>query len=373
MAIAQVSMDVRACFSPDYKTARSRFLDKATSAGGAIRSYDNPNKGPSGEDLATDVAWFGPHDARNVLVLVSSTHGVEGFCGSGAQLDWLATNGPEGLPSGLGVMVVHAINPHGFAWLRRTTEEGVDLNRNCISFGGSLPANDGYDELASAFVPASLDEATLNDARARREAYREKHGRVAFEQARSSGQYTHPEGIFFGGTGPTWSLKTLEQICTDYDLSSREGVAVIDYHTGLGSHGYGEPICGHRPGESGQARCRAWYGHSLGEPLLGKSSSLPIAGLTQYAWARCVGGDKLTFIALEFGTYDAEVGADALRDDHWLHAYGTVDWASEETQRIKTNLRRFYHPDTQDWCELVLFRSRQVISQAVTGLCSTSL
>ena len=39
--------------------------------------------------------------------------------------------GVEGLVGpDLAVMMVHAINPYGFAWLRRTTEEGVDLNRN---------------------------------------------------------------------------------------------------------------------------------------------------------------------------------------------------------------------------------------------------
>ena len=92
--ILGVTMDADACFSPDYATARAKFLDRATAAGGTLRSYANPNRGPKGEDLATDTAWFGPEDAAKVLVLNSATHGVEGFCGSGASLDWLAMNGP---------------------------------------------------------------------------------------------------------------------------------------------------------------------------------------------------------------------------------------------------------------------------------------
>jgi hypothetical protein len=366
--IAGIEMDVGACFSEDYLTARTKFRDEAAQAGGVLFVYENPNKGPHGEALTVDLAWFGPKDASKVLVLVSATHGVEGFCGSGAQLDWIRI-GRAGLDQAdTAILLVHALNPHGFAWLRRTTEEGVDLNRNCIPFEKGLPENEGYSALADAFLPRTLDADALQAASAKLDAYRAEHGKLAFDMARSSGQYTHPEGFFYGGTHPTWALQTLYRICDDFHLSDRRSIAIIDYHTGLGSFGYGEPICGHRPGESGQARCRAWYGMSLGEPLRGRSSSVPIAGLTQYAWARKIGEHKLTFVALEFGTFDLESGARALRDDHWLHAYGTVEWASVQTQAIKKALRRFYHPNTTDWKELVLMRSRQVISQALQGL-----
>jgi hypothetical protein len=363
-----IDMDDRACFSLDYDAARRRILAEADRAGGRCVTYAHPQKGPNGGDLAADALWFGADGAEDVLVLVSATHGVEGFCGSGAQMDWIMAGGPRFLRPGMAVLLVHALNPHGFAWLRRTTEDGVDLNRNCIDFSRPLPANEGYAALASAFVPVSLDEATLAEAARRIAEFRGAFGETAFETARSTGQYTHPEGIFYGGTGPTWSLRTLQRIAEDFRLSARRQVAVIDYHTGLGPFGYGEPICGHRPGESGQARCRAWYGASLGEPLLGTSSSLPIAGLTQYAWAKSVGADRLTFVALEFGTFSADEGAAALRDDHWLHAQGKVDWASGRTRAIKAALRRFYHPDTEDWRRMVLLRSRLAISQAFDGL-----
>ncbi len=361
-------IDVEACFSADYRAARERFLRCANTAGGQFTTYTNPFEGPDGETLATDAAWFGPADAERVLVLVSATHGVEGFCGSGAQLDWIGIGGAARLPENTAALLVHAINPHGFAWLRRTTEEGVDLNRNGIVFTDTLPANDGYAELAEAFVPRELSELAWSEADAVLHRWREAHGPRAFEQARSGGQYTHPEGIFYGGTGPAWSMRTLGGICRQFRLGERQAVAIIDYHTGLGPHGHGEPICGHRPGESGQARCRAWYGDSLGEPLLGTSSSLPIAGLSQYAWARHVGQDRLTFIALEFGTYDVESGARALRADHVLHRSSAVDWQDDACRQVKSALRRFYHPDTIAWKQLVLFRSRQVISQALAGL-----
>ena len=356
------------CFAEDYRSARDVFVRVASAAGGRMGFYSNPHRGPYGETLTTDTAWFGPQDAGNVLVLVSATHGVEGFCGSAAQLDWIMTGGPAALPIDTAALLVHALNPHGFAWLRRTTEEGIDLNRNGLVFEAGVPENAGYVDLAEAFVPRDLDEATLAAADAALAAWRDAHGDHAYQFARSTGQYSHPEGIFYGGTEPARAIRTLISICQDYRLSSRRSVAVIDYHTGLGAHGSGEPICGHRPGESGQARCRAWYGESLGEPLLGTSSSLPIPGLTQYVWARHVGDDRLTFIALEYGTYDAETGARALRLDHVLHRAPDVNWQDHIVQKIKRDLRKFYYPDTTCWQELVLFRSRQVISQAMAGM-----
>jgi hypothetical protein len=363
-----VSMDVAVCFSEDYASARERFWTAAEAAGASPERYDNPKYGPRGEALSTDAAWLGSPNASRVLVLVSATHGVEGFCGSAAEIDWLTQGGPESLPADTAALLVHAINPYGFAWLRRTTEEGVDLNRNCILFDGPLPDNPGYRELASAFVPRALDAATLAEADARLKAYEDKHGRFAYDMARSSGQYTNPEGIFYGGTAPTWALRTIEAICDDYRLGQRRGVAVIDYHTGLGPFGHGEPIVGHGPGTPGQARCRAWYGGSLTEPLLGTSSSVPIAGLTQYAWERKIGAERLTFIALEYGTLRPEVGTAALRAEHWLHAQGEVDWTCVETQRIKSALRDFYDPGTVHWREAVLLRSRHVLAQATAGL-----
>ena len=117
-------------FSSDYADARRRFQAAASAIGAPVRSYENPNRGPAGEVLATDCAWIGPEDAGRVLMLLSATHGVEGFCGSGCQIDWMS--GDRRLPDDTAALVVHAINPHGFAWIRRVTEEGCDLNRNYI-------------------------------------------------------------------------------------------------------------------------------------------------------------------------------------------------------------------------------------------------
>ena len=158
------------------------------------------------------------------------------------------------------MLFIHAINPFGFSWCRRVTEEGCDLNRNYLDFSEPLPENQGHDELVDFFVPASLDSVTMNRAEMEIKRYRDKNGEETFQRARKSGQYKHPHSMFFGGFEPTWARKTLENIIRDYNLPQADFVAVVDYHTGLGPFGYGEPISAHLPQTSGSEWVSRVYG-----------------------------------------------------------------------------------------------------------------
>jgi predicted deacylase len=354
-----------AAFAGSYAAARAAFAQAAVGAGAIVEGHAHPLAGPEGEPLSTDTAWLGPVDAGRVLVLQSAMHGVEGFCGSAAQTDFLKH--PPRLPADTAVLAIHAINPHGFAWLRRVTEDGVDLNRNFVDFAAPLPANPGYDELHEAIVPADLAPASIAAADARLAAFATAHGREAFERALSGGQYRHPHGLFYGGTAPTWSRRTTEAIVAAHGLGQRHCVGVLDFHTGLGPFAYGEPICDHAPGSPGVARARAWYGASLTEPALGTSSSVAKFGLSDYGWQDLV-GESLVYVALEFGSYDFAAMIAALRADHWLHARGAVDWQDARAQAIKAAMRRHFCPESADWRQAVLFRARQCIVQALAGL-----
>src|SRR5262249_31179304 len=146
-------------FSASYGEAREKFRAAATQSGGQLESFPHPERGPDGSELSTDIAWFGPRDASSVLVTISGTHGVEGFAGSGAQVEWLMRKEPTRLPKGVAALLVHAINPYGFSWLRRVTHENIDLNRNWIDFGQPLPENADYDELATTVCPTEWTDA----------------------------------------------------------------------------------------------------------------------------------------------------------------------------------------------------------------------
>src|SRR3954462_8585860 len=175
-------VSISSCFSESYAEERAKFCRAAAEAGGAIRSWLNPNaRGPGGERLYLDTARFGPADAPNMLVLISSTHGVEGHCGSGAQIAWLATGGPAKLPKDTGALLVHAINPYGFAWTRRVNEDNVDLNRNFVDHDKGYPKNDGYLALADAILPQMWAKDELQSTQRVLDAYAQKNGAFALQ------------------------------------------------------------------------------------------------------------------------------------------------------------------------------------------------
>ena len=118
-------MAIADCFSQSYAEARPKFLAAARAAGLAVRSHEHPNRGRDDEPVAMDVVRLGPSDAPGLLVITSACHGVEGFCGSGVQVSLLG-DAPFIAAverSGCSVLMIHALNPYGFSWWRRTTQE----------------------------------------------------------------------------------------------------------------------------------------------------------------------------------------------------------------------------------------------------------
>jgi Protein of unknown function (DUF2817) len=361
--IDQPAFDL-SCFAADHVEARSKLLGAAESVGALLARYENPSKGPHGEDLFLDTVWLGTKDAGRVLVTVSGTHGPEGFCGSACQVDWLSNFGTP--PKGIALLFIHALNPFGFAWLRRQTEENVDLNRNHVDFSKPLPTNLGYVELADAFVPPALSGPLFEAAEAKIAGYVEKHGLKAMRVARAGGQYTHPDGIFFGGVGPTWSRRTMELIVRYFRMAERDLICLIDYHTGLGPYGYGEFIINDARGSTGGTLANRWFGDSVTNHQLGTTSASAQQGFVADGW-KAVLGEKLVAGTLEFGCYASATTHEALREEHW-HYVNSFAWDDPATRKAKAKIRRAFYPDKDDWKEMILFRSRQVLRQAIKGL-----
>lgn len=361
------------CFAQDYQKARQNFLRAVNAIQMAPnhRALSYAGQGPHGESLHTDTLWLGKPEARRVVVLISGTHGVEGFAGSAIQIDLLQRlKFNAGWPEDFAFLLIHALNPYGFAWLRRCNEDGIDLNRNFVDFTQTLPHNAGHAAIADAIIPPGSDWEAANR---RLMAFHHQHGQRAYELAVSGGQYTDAQGMFFGGTRPSQARLHIEALMEAYRLSERQ-LAVIDIHTGLGPFGYGEIICDHAPGTVGVDVARHWFGDAVTLPADGSSTSVPKHGLLDYAWHAIMnqqpGSQPGCFVTLEFGTYSIENMFEALRHDHWLHARGPVDWQHPDTQRIKAGIRKQFYPDTQAWQAMVLFQGRQTIEMAIRGLLS---
>ena len=356
-------------FSQNYQQARSNFLDAAQLAGLTVDSYAHPHKGAAGEPLYMDVALHGDPDSQSLLILTSACHGVEGFCGSGAQIaalrdpDWMAAI----RDSGIAVLVIHALNPYGFSHLRRVTNEGVDLNRNFHSFKDALPSNAQYQQLHAWLIPDHWPPSTAVVQSLR--DFEVTHPVGAFQSAVTRGQHTHPDGLFYGGMSPTWSNQTLRQVLRKYGQRCTQ-LGWIDYHTGLGPRGFAERIFAGPDDAAAFTRAKAWWGSDGATPITsvydGSSSSAFLTGLMWSAAVEECPQAQYTGIAMEYGTVPTSKVIDALRADHWLQIHPEASPALR--QSIKKDIRDAFYCDADDWKLMVLAQSRAALEQAILGL-----
>ncbi len=359
-------MDAPGCFAQSYAQARGRFLAAAEAAGLEVHSRVHPMLGRDGETLALDVARFGAPDAAALLIVSSGCHGVEGFCGSAIQLALLGDAGFHAAAHGAGVAVLylHALNPYGFSWWRRTTHENVDLNRNFHDFRRPLPKNEGYDRLAHAIVPPTWPPPP--QAQAALAAYAAAHGERALQAAITAGQHDHPDGLFYGGRDPTWSHVTLRHVLQEQAGRCRR-LGWIDLHTGLGPSGHGERIFAGGADPAAFARARAWWGDGVTSTADGTSTSAPLTGVMWVAAAEECPQAEITAIALEFGTVPLAEVLDALRADQWLENHPEADDPGLR-RSIKQRLRDAFYVDTDDWKRRVVEQGLEAARQAVAGL-----
>ena len=93
------------------------------------------------------------------------------------------------------------------------TEDNVDLNRNFVDHDKAYPKNEGYLAMADAVLPQRMERRLAwPRPNGRSRAYAQNHGAFGLQGAMSGGQYTHADGIFFGGNKPTWSNRTMRAI-----------------------------------------------------------------------------------------------------------------------------------------------------------------
>ncbi|AKJ27073.1 M14 family metallopeptidase [Caldimonas brevitalea] len=354
-----------AAFSQSYVEARNKFLVAAQAAGLEVRSYVHPLQGRDGETLAMDVARFGPDDASSMLLLSSGTHGVEGFCGSGVQVALLSDPAFHRAAdaAGVAVLYIHALNPYGFSWWRRTTHENVDLNRNFHDFSQPLPTNPGYDEIAHALVlphwpPKPEDEAVL-------QAYVARHGYKGLQQAVTGGQYKHPQGLYYGGTSPTWSNQTLRYVLQHHGQRCNR-LGWIDLHSGLGPNGVGERIFFGPEDGSAVARARAWWGPQVTAIHEGGASAARLEGLMYKCACEECPQAEYTGIVLEFGTVSWDETTQAMRGEQWLENHPEI--GAPYAQAIKQRLRDAFYTDTVAWKQAVLAQAAEASVQALQGL-----
>ena len=267
-------------------------------------------------------------------------------------------------------VLLHGLNPFGFAWLRRFDENNVDPNRNFLMAGecyaGAPPHYADLDKLLNPQRPPSTVEVFLLKALPAIARY----GMPALRQAVAVGQYEFPKGLFFGGAGPTRMQELLKQHMPRW-LQGSQSVMHLDFHTGLGPKGSCKLLIDSPLSPSARTRLTNWFGADSFEASSTEGISYSArGGLGQWCVSQQLVPEYL-FACAEFGTYGPIRVVAGLRAENQAHHWGLP--AAATTIRAKQRLKELFCPSDVKWRKNVLGQSLALVSRAVEGLQQSSI
>jgi Protein of unknown function (DUF2817) len=356
-------------FSHSYAEARRRFITAAQAAGATLQGHvidvDPSNASDGSEPPTVDVAILGA-DNDPALLITSGIHGVEGYFGSAVQLALLERLRDTSPRRKVRYVLVHALNPYGFAQTRRVNEDNVDLNRNFMAHAAEYTgAPAGYAKLDGFLNPRS--------APPRHELFKAKAlwkilrlGMQPLKEAVAGGQYDYPHGLFFGGKGPSASMRIVQSNC-DAWLAAAPHILHIDLHTGLGAWGKATLLLN----EAADSDRYAWYTQTFDpdriEPLTrpGGTAYCPSGPLGLWMQRRFHTRDY-RFAGAEFGTYDVIRLLSALRAENRAHFYCTPQ--DGDFLRAKNELRECFCPDSPAWRQQVVSAALRIMDRGIDAL-----
>jgi hypothetical protein len=349
-----------ALFSADYATARRRLVEAAVAAGFRHEAWtvgDDPDHGP----LTIDALWRGAERPRRVAVVSSGLHGVEGFLGSAIQLGALDALATHPVPDDGAILVLHALNPYGFARIRRVDQDNIDLNRNFLrpgeAWSGAPPMYGRFDPFFNPKSPPSGPVGFYGGA----VGLLARHGLVALKDTLPVGQYDFPLGLFFGGRGPSVLMKRLDAELPRF-VGSASSVVHVDFHTGIGVWGgyklftnrdVADPKVGWLRSRFGDDAIEAW------DPT--KTSYTIRGGLGTWLAARfpSTSYDELT---CEFGTYHVLRIVRALREENREHHHGRGDAPDLPAKR---RMMEAFAPASPEWRTRCVEQGLGVVGQTL--------
>lgn len=366
-----------------YAAARARFLALASEQGARCESIAHPSaRGPDAEVLAVDFAWIGAERPKRVFVAFSGMHGLEGPAGSAVQAAWFARL-PKPLPPDAGICLVHALNPWGFAYAARATENNVDLNRNFMGFDGPLPQNPYYRHVRAAVRQPSLSASDLPRLMKTYEELMRDLGPARLSIAVNSGQYEDPEGLAFGGLREEFGHRALTAGLVRR-LAAAERVRFIDWHTGVGAYGEVAFLPSGHEGSAAFAACEAMWGAkrvrewrrsqteesiAADEALIGESTGK--TGQLRHWLAETLPQADVAGAVIELGTERAEDAQTLILCtlyDRWLRFVSRTARTHPEHAPMLAAHRRLFVPDDRDWRAVLMREGPLLMDQALAAV-----
>ena len=321
-------------------------------------------------DLTIDAVYIPPqNEAKKLLILTSGVHGMEGFAGSAVQQYFMTKVLDGEVLQNMGVLLIHAINPYGFKYQRRVSENNVDMNRNFHSDRDLFAnKNEDYASIYHFLNPQKKVRAGYfrNSLFFLKSSYLiSKYSMRALRQATVQGQYEFSNGIFYGGNDfepqKEWLERFIAEKTDDYDL-----VFVIDIHTGLGERGKLHYLPGYVQELNSKTLLDTMFReHTLEWPNTGKEFYLATGFFRQYVRSLISADKKYIRIAFEYGTLNSQSITGSIRSLHNMilenqgfhHGYEN----SQTENLVKHRFREMFFPSSEIWRYQIMKQTSEIL------------
>jgi len=361
---------INSCFSTSVSEAEIKIQEAAKAGNCLVETHIYPLTGPRGDKLSSSIIWCGPRDAARIILVVSGTHGAEGWAGSAIQIDSLQRGVFDKLPSDTAVMMIHLINPWGCAWGRRENEDNADLFRDLIYYKREFYSEDKAftDQVAQALTLTAYNDEERQRSDQLTEKLLDDLGEATLINIIRAGQFRYPKAPCYNGGGISWSFRLYKDLVERY-LSQVKQVFLIDIHTAFGDYGDGILIPYYQPDGPDKTKfdyLKNTYGSErlyVGgfDPGIPSHPRMPYEIATDF-----VPGLDMIATGLEFGTYEWTDGINLIKYMNYLFTEG--DPLNPERPDLVDQYNKLCYPDKDDWREMVIKRSREVIDQTLEGI-----
>lgn len=328
------------------------------------------------EKLQMDVAYIPPPSGKKerLLILTSGVHGMEGFVGSALQNQFIKENFWQLRDADLGILIIHAINPYGFKFNRRVTENNVDLNRNFDTSKELFTLkNEGYKKVDSLLNPTYVAHSGIWD---RLVFYFDcvkaivNHSMESLRRAILRGQYEFPKGIYFGGTGFEPQKDLIEKEILTVAPGYKQTL-LIDLHTGYGRRGQLHLFSDQTPDMDPVYLQNIFAGYELDSGQK-KDFYAVSGGLVVYLAKLLKSKSKFAGIVFEFGTLDSQKTLGSLDSLYRMVRENQKFYhgahSKMEDEEITHAFAELFYPESPEWRQAVSQQFQEVLSGALTNL-----
>jgi hypothetical protein len=370
----EVTTDYSSYYPSDYENARHLFR---ILAGELDERYNNVQnfsiKVPSqiDDDLTVDISYLpAQKDSTNLIILISGLHGVEGYVGHAVQQLFVRMHLNDHLVEDTGILLIHGVNPFGFKYTRKVTENNIDLNRNSPS-GESLyeTINDGYPVVYDLVNPkAKVNKSSLGNRLFFLKAINEirKASLPVLRQAVLQGQYEFAEGIYYGGKQPEPQIEALEPLIASISRPYQK-ILALDIHTGYGERGKLHFFPNPMEGEEKERMEKLLEGYTID---WGDNEDFYVitGDFTGFIGAINPGKEYYSML-LEYGTLNSQTTMGSLKsihvnilDNQGFH-YGYI--SAKDSLYVKSGTMEMYSPSSTNWRNYILQQTDEVFTKVI--------